>query len=50
VRLTDGRSLAEPLRDGFFLFVVPDTVLVHAGPRALVAEDGQGRLSHASRS
>jgi hypothetical protein len=44
VRLTGGQSLTEPIRNGFFLFTVPDSVLAHAGPQALVAQDRQGRL------
>ena len=31
------------MRSGFFLFHVPDRVLAHAAPRALVANDEQGR-------
>ena len=44
VRLTDGRSLPQTIRSGFFLFTVPDPVLAHAGPQALVARDELGRL------
>ena len=44
VRLSDGRSMPERIRSGFFLFTVPDPVLAHAGPQALVARDERGRL------
>jgi hypothetical protein len=43
LRLSDGRSLAVVMRNGFFLFLVPDRVLAHAVPRALVAYDAGGR-------
>jgi hypothetical protein len=42
--LSDGRSLSVPTRSGFFLFLLPDRVLAHSVPRALVADDAQGRL------
>jgi hypothetical protein len=38
----DGRTLAVPMRDGFFLFRVPDEVLAQGGPRALVAYGRSG--------
>ncbi|MGZ4371239.1 MAG: hypothetical protein ACXVRQ_03465 [Gaiellaceae bacterium] len=44
LRLSDGRSLPVPTRDGFFLFLIPDRVLAQTAPRALVAADAQGRL------
>ena len=44
VRLTGGQVLTEPMKNGFFLFAFPDSVLAHAGPQALIAQDRQGRL------
>jgi hypothetical protein len=38
----DGRALTIPLKDGFFLFRVPDEVLAQGGPSALVAYNGKG--------
>ena len=43
LRLSDGRSLLVPTASGFFLLRVPDRVLAHTAPRALVAYDEQGR-------
>jgi hypothetical protein len=44
LRLSDRSTLVLPIRDGFFLYRVPDRVLVHAGPQALSAYDSRGRL------
>src|SRR6476620_6401560 len=43
VRFGDGRTTSLPTRDGFFLYRVPEHVLVHTGPRSLLALDRQGR-------
>jgi hypothetical protein len=40
--LSDGRSRSVSMRDGFFLLRVPDGVLAHTAPRALVAFDDKG--------
>jgi hypothetical protein len=42
LNLSDGRSLPVSMRDGFFLLRVPDQVLAHTAPRALVAVDQRG--------
>jgi hypothetical protein len=44
LRLTSGRSVSVAMRNGFFLFRIPDSVLAHALPRALIAYDARGRL------
>ena len=42
ITLDNGRALPVPLRDGFFLYRIPNAVLVRAAPRALVAYDRSG--------
>lgn len=42
LNLSDGRSLPVSMRNGFFLLQVPDEVLAHTAPRALVAGDDKG--------
>lgn len=42
--LGDGRSLSVSMRNRFFLFLIPDRVLAHTAPRALVAEDSQSKV------
>jgi hypothetical protein len=44
LRLGDGRVIRVPTRDGFFLYQVPEQVLAHTAPQALLAYDAQGRL------
>jgi hypothetical protein len=43
LRFGDGRSVGVPTRSGFFLYRVPEQVLVHTGPRSLLALDRRGR-------
>lgn len=42
LRLSDGHSLSVPMTNRYFLFLIPDSVLAHAVPRALVAYDAGG--------
>lgn len=49
LRLSNGRSLPLATSSGFFLKVIPDGVLAHAGPEALVADDRRGRHVAAQR-
>jgi hypothetical protein len=44
LRLSDGHSLSVAMRNGYFLFLIPDRVLARTVPRALVASDAGGKL------